>query len=289
MMAKHKSAAVKKPAASTPKAKQQVPAVKQQSTAVAKSEFDEFKQDRSVGLENVTAKDVVIPRLVIIQKMSPQVDAAVAEYNAEAEVGNFFNTSTQDLFEDEIEVIPCHYETNYLEWHPRQTGKGLARNHGTDGSILAETQLDDRRRNILPNGNYVQETATYYVLLNVAGNWQRAFIPLTSTQLKHHRKWMTMITGIKIKNPDTGEEVQAPIYYKSWKCSNVDESNADGSWKSWKFAPGRLIKDIDPSGRLLAEARRYHNDASSAKVRGDLSQDDTTISERAVTNEKAAF
>lgn len=218
------------------------------------------------GFENVSAKDVLIPRINIIQKMSPQIEKGRPEYIQGAEYGDFCDTGTGEAFK-ELVVVPCFFAMNYLEWAPRTSGKGLVHNHGTDASILANTKPDEKRRMTLPNGNYIAETATWYVL-NLSANRRRSFIPLTSTGLKHSRRWMTLLTSERVMTP-AGERLP-PLWYRAWNISTIDEQNAEGSWKSWKFTPSDPILQLDPSKALLREAKEFNEQISKGLVKGDV-------------------
>lgn len=253
-----------KQSAPAPEKKQSLPAVKKQSGAMAA--YEEF--EGPTGLEQVTARDLVIPRLTILQDLSPQLKPKRAEYIAEAQVGDFCDTGTGDVFRDEMEILPCMYARIYLEWAPRDSGRGLVANHGTDPSILERCRPDEKRRMVTKDGNYIAETATYYVLNLSAGN-RRSFIPLSSTQLKVARQWMTKIQYEKILRPD-GTEFQAPIFYRVWTAKPVATNNNQGDWFLWSFTPGETVLERDPSKALLAEAKDFQQQAARGLVQGDL-------------------
>lgn len=220
------------------------------------------------GFENVTAKDILIPRLTILQKMSPQIDKSDPAYITGAEYGDFADTGTGEVFKESITVVPCFYALVYLEWAPRGSGRGLVANHGTDASCLKNATPDEKRRLVLPNGNYIAETATYYVL-NLTANGRRSFIPMTSTQLKHARRWTTLLTSERLKRPD-GSEFQPPMWYRSWNVTTVEEKNNDGAWKSWKFTPADPILALDPSKSILHAAKEFYEQARDGIARGDI-------------------
>lgn len=220
------------------------------------------------GFENVTAQDVLIPRLTILQKMSPQIDKSEPQYIQGAEYGDFCDTGTGEIFKDKITIVPVYFARVFLEWAPRNTGKGLVHNHGTDASILTKAKPDEKNRMVLDNGNYIAETATWYVL-NLTANRRRSFIPLTSTGLKHSRRWMTLLTSERVKKPD-GTEFMPPMFYRAWDVTTVEEKNNDGAWKNWKFSPADPILALDPSKTILREAKEFYEQAKSGMVKGDV-------------------
>ena len=78
----------------------------------------DFSQDASDGLDNLSAADFAIPYLVILQKMSPQLDTH------DVKAGQIWNTVTEKGV-DSIHVVPCAYTRNFVEWVPREQGGGL--------------------------------------------------------------------------------------------------------------------------------------------------------------------
>ena len=253
--------------AKTEQPKQEVaaPVTANQDVALSDDPFDGAPS----GLEHVTSKDLLIPRLTIVQALSPQVQPNKPEYNKDAQQGDFVDTGTGDLFKGSILLLPVFYARLYLEWFPRASGKGIAVNHGINDAIMKHTTKNEKGFNIIPSsGNVVEETATYFVLnLQVGG--RRSFVPMSRTQLRAAKGWMTSITSQRVQRAN-GSEYMPPIYYRAWKGTSVMRSNNDGSWYVWKFEPGEKILDIDPSRRLLAEAIDFAKQAAEGKVMGDV-------------------
>jgi hypothetical protein len=254
---------------------------KRSTALVAPGEVDEFDSGET-GLEHVTAKDLLIPRLTIIQKLSPQLRRDKPEFNPDAIEGDFCDTGTGDLWRGSITILPCFFARVFLEWAPRSTGKGMIHNHGTDASILEKCTLDEKRRALLPNGNYVAETATWFVL-NMSAGKRRSFIPLASTQLKASRRWMTLLTSERLTRSD-GVEFMPPIYWRSWEATGVEQSNQDGAWVGWKLEPSANILELDRTKSLLREAKEFYAQSRDGLVTGDLNM----AAEEAAAGEEGA-
>ena len=73
---------------------------------------DHLVTDTRLGSENVSASNMSIPRLDLIQALSPQLKKSDAKHIKGAEVGHMFNTLTGDLFE-QCFVINLFFETNF--------------------------------------------------------------------------------------------------------------------------------------------------------------------------------
>jgi hypothetical protein len=229
------------------------------------ADLDQF----DTGLENVTSRDIIIPRITLLQALSPQLDKNKPEYIKGAASGDFCDVATGDIFKDTLKILPCYFAVVFLEWAPRSSGKGLQANHGMNPGIMDQCRRDEKNRMVLPNGNYIAETATYFVL-NLQANNQRSFIPLSSTQLKASRNWMTLILRERVRRGD-GSEFCPPIFYRAWTASVVSQSNNEGSWNGWKFSPAETVFELDPSKSLLAEAKDFMDQARAGLVQGDLS------------------
>lgn len=251
------------------------------ATAVATTQQGGVPMDPSAfeglptGYENVGARDLIIPRIVILQALSPQLDRNKPEYIDGAKSGDFCDVATSEVWSGAwsgITIIPCYYALAALEWAPRASGKGLIANHGiwNDDKVRKIAKEDDKRRWITNEGNLIAQTATFFVL-NMSAGGRRSFIPLSSTQLKNGRQWMTVMTNEKRPGPN-GTEVPAELFWRSWEAYSVPQSNAQGSWNGWKFRPGKTLWEIGGKS-LLAEAVDFYNQARSGLVQGDFGND----------------
>ena len=84
-----------------------------------------FEADANRGVETLTHEDLALPFLKILGQLSPEVNKRDGKYVTGAEPGMIYNSVTGELFDGEkgIEVIPCHYKLEYIEWQDR--GEGL--------------------------------------------------------------------------------------------------------------------------------------------------------------------
>lgn len=235
---------------------------------------DFFGAHAGAGFENVTADDLIVPRLTILQSLSPQLKKSESSYIEGAEVGNICEVGTGAIFPDGILFVPVYYRKDYLEWAPRNSGGGLVAVH-SDPSIMEQTTRNDRNQPILPNGNLVNETAQFYGF-NLSNNRQRCFIPFTSTQLKKARKWMTLATGERLKRSD-GSEFTPPLFYRSYELGTAHESNNQGDWEGWIINPGPAVPDLDMGFDWQAFAQdcvEFRRSLIDGEARGDLSSED---------------
>jgi hypothetical protein len=243
--------------------------VKNAGTSVALD--SELMKMGGMGAENVHAKDILIPRLTILQKLSPQLAKKKAEYIEGAELGDFCNVATGDIFKESITVIPCHFNTAYIEWGKNRSG--LVSNYGDDASVLKKCVRNEKNQNVLPNGNIIAETAQWYCLIQDGASWSRVFIPLTSTNLKHSRKWMTLCRTENVQMPDN-TMWKPPLFWRSWKLTAIEDSNDQGDWVTFRPDKGPSVLEIDPDKHLIRLCMSFYEEVRTNVVRGDVVEDD---------------
>jgi hypothetical protein len=245
-------------------------AKKKRSTAITVA--DDFSDNAGAGMENVTANDLLVPRLAILQALSPQISKKKAEYIEGAEIGNICDVGTGEIFEDGVLFLPVFYRKDYLEWAPRASGQGLVNIH-SDPAILDETTRNEKKQPVLANGNYIAETAQFFGL-NLTADNRKCFLPMASTQLKKARKWLTLATGEKLTRDD-GSTFTPPLFYRAYHLTTAEESNAEGEWAGWKVDRGLTLPELEAEGfdwhALKADCEGFLETLVKGTVSGDVS------------------
>lgn len=222
------------------------------------------------GFEHVTARDIILPRLTILQGLSPQVTKGTAEYDETARVGNIYDIGFKEDLGEQVQIIPVAYKRAWLEWAPRNSGRGLQRIHENE-DILSRTKPDERNKPILPNGNYVSETAQLYALLRLkGGSFRQVFIPMASTQLKKARQLISFSNNERWKRDD-GTEYRPPLFSRTYFLGVAPEKNAEGIWNGWKVDRGPKVSELPNWKMLLPEISDFRNSLEKGEVRGDMS------------------
>lgn len=203
------------------------------------------------GFENTTSDDYAIPYLSVLQKGSPQVDEDDPEYIENSKPGMLFDSVTREVIpstrDNEVIIIPCAFERQFVEWAPRESGGGIKGVYSVEeGQRMLRTtsKPEGQSRDVLPNGNSLADTRLHYVIyINpMTGVIGRALISMTSTQLKYSRRWMSVQSGVKIDGPN-GTKVQAPSFACQYKVLTTREENDSGSWYSWTIESAGRVTD----------------------------------------------
>ena len=221
------------------------------STALATTSI--FEEDANSGLENLTTEDLTIPRLKILQALSPEVNKRDGKHIKDSSAGDITNTVTKELYTEEnvCVVIPVAYKRMFLEWQPRETGGGLAQQH-LDPAILTQTTRDKTGAEVLPNGNYIQTSATHYCVVVAKNSYQQVMIPMAGTQLKKSRTWNSVMAGIQTQGSE-GRVFTPPSYSHKYSLKTVAESNDRGTWFGWDI---QLMAMLGEEEMFLYEAAK---------------------------------
>ena len=199
-----------------------------------------FEADANQGAQNISQEDLALPFLKILGQLSPEVNKRDGKYVEGAEPGKIINTVTNELY-DSIDVIPCHYKRQYIEWADRGTSTGApVAIHDADSDIISQTTRGKDYKDRLPNGNYLDNTANHFVLL-CGKNPGTALISMKSTQLKVSRKWNSMMMGLKMQGKNG--MFTPPTYSHIYKLKTVQQSNDKGTWFGWDVARVGPIND----------------------------------------------
>jgi hypothetical protein len=212
-----------------------------------------FEADANKGAQNISQEDLALPFLKILGQLSPEVNKRDGKYVEGAEPGKIINTVTNQLY-DKLQVVPVFYKRQYIEWQDRGTSTGApVAIHAADSDIVSQTTRGKDYKDRLPNGNYLENTASHFVL-TVGDNPSTALISMKSTQLKVSRKWNSMMMGIKMQGKNG--LFTPPTYSHIYKLSTVQMSNDKGTWFGWDVSKVGPVTDkaIYDSAKAFAES-----------------------------------
>ena len=220
-----------------------------------------FEQDKGQGIANISQEDLALPFLKVLGQLSPEVNKRDAKFVQGAEPGMIINTVTNEIYDGEkgIEVIPCHYKRQHIEWQDRGESQGAPVKIYEAGDDLPATTRDKFNKDRLANGNYLETTANHFVVV-LGKNPTTALISMKATQLKISRKWNSMMTGLKMKG--SNGMFTPPTYSHIYKLKTVQQSNDKGTWFGWDVARVGPITDAN----VYATAKDFSNAVAKGNV-----------------------
>ena len=226
-----------------------------------------FEEDANTSFGNMDTDDYALPFLRVLGQLSPECNKRDAKYVDGAEPGMIFNTVTKQLYDGEagVNIIPCYYKREYVEWSDRGEGTSApVAIHSVDSGIIKEATRDASYKDRLPNGNYLENTASYFVLID---DGTSALISMKSTQLKVSRSWNSMMNSIKLKGKN-GMFTPA-MYSHVYNLKTVQQSNDKGTWFGWTIEKVGPVHDKDLYGAAKSFASSVNKGDVTAKHGGD--------------------
>jgi len=222
-----------------------------------------FEEDAAKGLGNIGQQDLALPFLKILGQLSPEVNKRDGKYVEGAEPGMIYNSVSGDLYDGAkgIDVIPAYYKLEYVEWKDRGEGAGgPVAVHDSSSDIMSQTKADANYKDRLPNGNYVEKTASHFVIIT-GDSPTTALISMKSTQLKISRKWNSMMSGIKLKGKNG---LFTPASFSHiYRLKTTQMSNDKGTWFGWDVSKAGPITDTG----LYQQAKTFSESISKGSVK----------------------
>ena len=197
-----------------------------------------IEQFADEGFENVDSKSLALPFLKVLGQLSPQVTQGDSNFMPEAKAGMIYNTVTDELYDGQkgITVIPCFYKLEYIEWKDRDKGAVAPVNvYPADSDIMSKTTRGDDGKDRLENGNYIEETASHYVMVVEEEKSSTALVTMKSTQRKKSKKWNSMMMSLRQKKKDGKGFFKPAPFTQQYTMKTVLEKNNLGSWFGWEI------------------------------------------------------
>ena len=228
-----------------------------------------FEDDAAKGLGAIGQDDLALPFLKILGQLSPEVNKRDGKYVEGAEPGMIYNSVSGDLYDGVkgIDVIPCFYKLEYIEWKDRGEGPGApVAIYDSSSDIMSKTKPDANYKDRLPNGNYIEKTASHFVIVS-GDSPSTALISMKSTQLKISRKWNSMMSGIKMKGAN-GMFTPASFSH-IYKLKTTQMSNDKGTWFGWEVSKVGPVTDKG----LYDQAKSFSESISKGSVKAKHGED----------------
>ena len=128
----------------------------------------------------------------------------------------------------------------------------------------------------LPSGNYIEETANFYMLvLNQGPTPEAVVMSLSKSGLGPARNWAYSLKNEFIQNPKTKKLFLAPSYYRIYKLSTFFTGNSKGNWWALKFEKEDFLNDE----KVFDTAAAFSEQVRAGKVSVDYSDEENAAAE----------
>ena len=244
---------------------QAVVAQPQQEVVVRGEALPEWvKAGPARGAENVTTNDMVIPRIELVQSLSPCRKKTDPAYIEGAEEGMLYNNVTRELYQSEVTVVPVYYAKQYLVWKDRKAGGGGS--NGFRGAFATEQAARAGIAQLNEDALDVVDTAQHFVLVKTADGWEEAVISMSKSKMKVSKRWNSLIRM-------TG----ADSFCKQYRIMSATETNArNESYYNFSVTPGGFVaKEVYERAEKLYDTIRSGDVRVSTAYDTDDSESDT--------------
>ena len=243
-------------------AKNQV-AVKEEFEIVT-NEIPDFMKQGNRGAENVGTDDMIIPRIELIQALSPVRKKSDPAYIEGAEEGMLYNNVTRTLYGTEVTVVPVYYTKQFLVWKDRKAGGGGS--NGFRGAFASKELADRAIAELAEEALEVSDTAQHFVLVRNGEDWQEAVISMAKSKVKVSKRWNSLM---RLSNTDS--------FSRAYKLSATTETNArNESYFNFNVAAlGFVNKELYERAEKLYETIR----TGAVKVSNDYDGEVTEVAD----------
>lgn len=219
-------------------------------------------EDSEAGLgQDFATDELIIPRITILQDLSPQVRERKAEFVPGAKPGMIYN-SVNNALDAAIHFVPAKFHSVWVAWKPRPDG-GLV-NNSVDPAVLTEENgfmldgIDRYVGQMVPAGESdpvkveVIKTPEWVGVARGGDGWTMPVaISFPATKAKAARKINTAIdlTEVEVK---PGQFIKPPPFYHTFLLGAAIENSGENEWYGWTVTHEGYAS-TDP--RMLAKAR----------------------------------
>lgn len=149
------------------------------------------------GSEGVGMEDLTIPRLEIVQSLSPCRDKDDPAYIEGVEEGMLYNNVSRELYGDTVFVIPVLFKKEFLIWKDRKQGGGFRGAYDTlkEANAMITTLVD--AGDDADGSLEAIDTAQHICLLVKPDNKvEEIALSMSRSKMKVSRQWNTLIRMI---------------------------------------------------------------------------------------------
>lgn len=247
-----------------------------------------MKDDARDGKENIDQSDIIIPRVALMQAISPEV------VEGHAKSGEFYHTINEESVGSEMDLVFVHHSKRYTLWLPRHAGGGIIA-RATDGAHWDS----DFEVEFAPYKDRPKYKVTYSAkkgdpVGRDAGLGKWGTLDPENEDSGPAATLSHQFVAVDLNNPDLGAFVvflqrsaepvakqllskiklaKAPLYGQVFRMGSKDAQNASGDdYKQYTFAKNGFVQDAETYETL----KRMNDEFRSLDFRTNEEAPDTT-------------
>lgn len=220
---------------------------------------DYIKTDSARGNEGVGTADLVIPRLDVVQSLSPYRKKGDPKQIAGVEEGDLVNSVTLANYGDKVLVVPVLYKKEYLVWRDRKLSKD-----GQGGFFGAYGTLDEADARAHDEGGkaagiiVIDTPQNFCLLVDMrSGKAEEIVISMPRSKAKIARQWNSLI---KLQGGDR--------FSRAYQIGTAFEKGQKGDFYNFSITQYGF-----PSKTVYMQADKLYRDIAAGvlKVQADRS------------------
>lgn len=200
-------------------------ATSQHSAILASNEaLPEWLQKGSRGSEEVEATDITLPRIGIIQALSPQLKKTDPKYIAGCEQGQLFNTLTSEIYAEGVTFVPVLFRKEWIAFADREKGGGFRGAWPFKDEVRARTeveQMDDAA-----DIEVMESHSHIGYMVKPDGTTEQCVIACTKSAIKFSRKINSLVTMAGVDR-----------FAKAYTVLGVPAKSAKGEYFTYDVKP----------------------------------------------------
>ena len=198
-----------------------------------------LRSDSGKGSEESKSDDRSTPILKSLHQLSPEFNKSNAKYVEGSQPGMIYAKGLGTLIDGDkgVDILVAHVQTRYPEW--QEMGDTAAPPVTTHLSIPSDAKEERNGKWRLSNGNYLEKTAYFYVV--VLGDEPRpAVITMRSSNLTPARELNQLIKNLRFKDE---KGVYNPAAYAAvYNLKTVGKVAGSKSWHVYKPSMSRALE-----------------------------------------------
>lgn len=245
-------------------------------------DLDLFAEDAGTGMETISNDEVMVPRIALLQSMSPAVKKKGAEYVEDAEEGMFLNRISQKLYNGDtgMTVIPMNIRQTLVEFSSRDDGGNFIADHSDNLDLWDNTPYDDQKGGkYLESGNRLVKSFEFLVcIVEDTGEISPALINFSSSQYKKGKQWFSQLRQLQIKL-ETGKMINPATFYSAYTLRSAIETKDSNTWMGYKIT--RKCDTVSLNDGM--DIYKFCRDFSKSYLKGEVKVQSEAVADEAVS------
>ena len=221
------------------------------------------------GLENADSASFATPFMRLLQKGSPQADPDSESFIDGTKAGMLYDTISGEVIDPEkerVQFIPVAYRRVFCEWVPRNETDADGRSgfieeySSVEGEeLMRQTKVNDKNRDILPNGHELSDTRIHYVVVvRENGMFYPGVITMERTHVKRSRRWFS---DMNKQVTARGLRATCQLLYT---VGSEPQQKDNNTWRIWDIKAPTLVSDQNQLNAAIKFYKAFEKGAVSS-------------------------